>query len=76
LPGVYSKVRGGCLPWLGLGVGTLPMARATAIINALLWVALGCFCVYATLEEGRVGGFAVVVAVFGAGCILNGLAFI
>jgi hypothetical protein len=52
------------------------MARATAIINALLWVALGCFCVYATLEEGRVGGFAVVVAVFGAGCILNGLAFI
>ncbi len=52
------------------------MARAIAIINALLWVALGGFCVYAAFEEGRVGVFGIVVVMFGAGCIVNGLACI
>lgn len=51
------------------------MARATAIINALLWIALGCFSVYAAYED-RGNGFMIVVGVFGATCILSGFACI
>lgn len=54
-------------------VGTLPMLRATIIINALLWLALGAFCTYGAVKDWG-GGFIVVVAVFGAICILNGIA--
>jgi hypothetical protein len=47
------------------------MVRAIISINALLWMALGCFCSYAAFMDRR-DRFMIVVAVFGGLCLLNG----
>lgn len=53
------------------------MAGILTIINALLWVVVGFFCIYGGLEDAIHGeGFMIVVAVFGGACIMNALACI
>jgi len=53
------------------------MARAATIINALLWITVGGFCVYGAVEFWYWdAGFRMAVGLFGVLCILNGLACI
>jgi hypothetical protein len=49
------------------------MFRAITVINSVLWMALGCFCGYAAFMDRR-NSFMIVVSVFGAVCMLNGVA--
>lgn len=51
------------------------MARATMIINAVLWVALGCLCIYPALTNRGESGL-IIIAVFGTSFVLNGVACI